>query len=48
MAAVAMAGLTEIGGAALKHPPYSPNLVPCDFWAFPTLKTTGRKEVLFR
>jgi len=35
---VALAALTEIGGTALKHPPYSPDLVPCDFWAFPTLK----------
>ena len=38
IAAVALAALTEIGGTALKHPPYSPDLVPCDFWAFPTLK----------
>ena len=37
-AAVALAALTEIGGTALKHPPYSPDLAPCDFWAFPTLK----------
>ncbi len=22
----------------LPHPPYSPNLAPCDFWAFPILK----------
>jgi len=35
---VALAALTEIGGTALKHPPYSPDLAPCDFWAFPTLK----------
>ena len=33
---VALAALTEIGGTA--HPPYSPDLAPCDFWAFPTLK----------
>ena len=33
-----LAALTEIGGTALKHPPYSPDLVPCDSWAFPTLK----------
>jgi len=31
IAAVALATLTEIGGTALKHPPYSPDLVPCDF-----------------
>jgi hypothetical protein len=35
---VALAALTEIGGTALKYPPYSPDLVPCDFWAFLTLK----------
>jgi transposase len=22
------------------HPPYSPDLAPCDFWLFPKLKTT--------
>jgi hypothetical protein len=22
----------------LQHPPYSPDLVPCNFWAFPTVK----------
>jgi len=38
IAAVALEALTEIGGSALKHPPYSPDLAPCDFWAFPTLK----------
>jgi histone-lysine N-methyltransferase SETMAR len=38
IAAVALAALTEIGGTALKYPPYRPDLAPCDFWAFPTLK----------
>ena len=38
IAAVALAALTEIGGTALKHPPYSSDLALCDFWAFPTLK----------
>jgi len=38
IAAVTLAALTEIDGTALKHPPYSPDLAPCDFWAFPTLK----------
>jgi len=38
IAAVALAALTEIGGTALKYSPYSPDLAPCDFWAFPTLK----------
>jgi hypothetical protein len=27
-----------IGGTSLEHPPYSPDLAPCDFWAFPTMK----------
>jgi hypothetical protein len=27
-----------IGGTPLEHPPYSPDLAPCDFWAFPTMK----------
>jgi len=38
IAAVALAALAEFGGTALKHPPYSPDLAPCDFSAFPTLK----------
>ena len=38
IAAVSLAALTEIGGTALKHLPYSPDSAPCDFWAFPTLK----------
>ena len=29
----------------MDHPPYSPDLAPCDFWLFPTLKErlAGRK-----
>jgi hypothetical protein len=27
-----------IGGTPLEHPPYSPDLAPCDFWAFSTMK----------
>jgi hypothetical protein len=27
-----------IGGTPLEQPPYSPDLAPCDFWAFPTMK----------
>jgi histone-lysine N-methyltransferase SETMAR len=38
MAKVAMDVLTEIGETPLEHPPYSPDLAPCDFWAFPTVK----------
>jgi hypothetical protein len=26
------------GGTPLEHPPYSPDLAPCDCWAFPTMK----------
>ena len=43
-AAVALAVLTEIGGTALKHPPYSPDLAPCHFWAIPTLKRQLREK----
>jgi len=41
-AAVALAAVTKISGTALKHTPYSPDLAPCDFWAFPTLKSQLR------
>jgi len=44
IAAVALAALTEIGGTALKHPPYRPDLAPCDFRAFPTLKRQLRRK----
>jgi hypothetical protein len=27
-----------IGGTPLEHLTNSPDLVPCDFWAFPTMK----------
>jgi hypothetical protein len=27
-----------IGRTPLEHPPYSPDLAPSDFWAFPTMK----------
>ena len=30
--------LTEQGISTLSHPPYSPDLAPCDFWLFPTVK----------
>ncbi len=26
------------------HPPYSPDLTPCDFWLFPRLKTVLRRR----
>jgi hypothetical protein len=27
-----------IGGSPLEHPPFSPDLAQCNFWAFPTIK----------
>ena len=30
--------LKESGLDVLDHPPYSPDLSPCDFWLFPRLK----------
>ena len=30
--------LTKIGIKTVPHPPYSPDLAPCDFWLFPKLK----------
>jgi hypothetical protein len=27
-----------IGGTPSEHPPYSPDLAPCNFWAFLTMK----------
>ena len=27
-----------MGIKTLPHPPYSPNLAPCDFWSFPKLR----------
>ena len=30
--------LTKMGINTVPHPPYSPELAPCDFWLFPTLR----------
>ncbi|EGI60951.1 Histone-lysine N-methyltransferase SETMAR, partial [Acromyrmex echinatior] len=30
--------LVELGYELLPHPPYSPDLAPCDFFLFPNLK----------
>ena len=30
--------LEEQGLQVFPHPPYSPDIAPCDFWLFPTLK----------
>ena len=27
-----------MGIMTVRHPPYSPNLAPCDFWLFPKLR----------
>lgn len=39
----------------LKHPPYSPDLSPCDFWLFPTIKqrmrgtlNVSREEIILK
>ena len=45
IADVALAALTDIGGTALQYPPYSPELAPCDFWAFPTLQRQLRGKM---
>ena len=34
--------LTQMGIKTILHPPYSPNLAPCDFWLFPKLKENLR------
>ena len=30
--------LTKMGIKIIPHPPYSPDLAPCDFWLFPKLR----------
>ena len=30
--------LTKMGIKTVSHPPYSPDLAPCDFWLFPKLR----------
>ena len=37
--------LNEMGIKTLKHPSYSPDLSPCDFWLFPTIKQRLRGRV---
>ena len=34
--------LEDSGLRTLPHPPYSPDLAPCDFWLFPTIKNELR------
>jgi hypothetical protein len=40
-----MAWKKWIDGSPLEHLPYSPDLTPCDFWAFPTMKGALRQEI---
>jgi hypothetical protein len=44
---VAIDAFSEIGETPLEHPPYSPDVAPCDFWVFPTMKRElrGKKTV---
>ena len=30
--------LTKIGNKTVPHPPYGPDLAPCDFWLFPKFR----------
>ncbi|KAI6659689.1 hypothetical protein LOD99_14613 [Oopsacas minuta] len=30
--------IKQLGLELIDHPPYSPDLTPCDFWLFPTTK----------
>lgn len=46
-AQVAITALGDMGGTSVEHPPWSPDLASCDFWAFLTLKwkLTMRAEI---
>ena len=35
-----------MGIKTVLHPPYSPDLAPCDFWLFPKLKENCRYETI--
>ena len=30
--------LSKMGIKTVRHPPYSPDIAPCDFWLFPKLR----------
>ena len=34
-----------MGIKAFPHPPYSPDLAPCDFWLFPKLRGFGYERI---
>jgi len=41
--------LASLGWTVIPHPPYSPDLAPCDFFLFPTMKKKiERKEICHR
>ena len=42
--------LATLGWTVVPHPPYSPDLAPCDFFLFPTMKKKNieRKEICHR
>ena len=35
-----------MGIKTVRHPPYSPNLAPCDFWSFPKLTGCRRYDTI--
>ena len=37
--------LTKMGIKTVPHPPYSPDLAPCDFWLFPKLRGCGYETI---
>ena len=36
--------LASLGGTIVPHPPYSPDLTPCDFFLLPTMKKTLKRK----
>ena len=36
---------SKMGIKTVPHPPYSPDLVPCDFWLFPKLRGCGYETI---
>ena len=37
--------LTKMGIKTVRHPPYSLELAPCDFWLFPKLRGWGYETI---
>ena len=37
--------LTKMGIKTVRHPPYSPDLAPCDIWLFPKLRGCGYETI---